>query len=83
MVLNGVVTHTLFAANDNDHLAVDPDTGAANPNRCYVFGVTDADLAAAGLSFVAQAVPEPPALALWAAGAVVLSGAAAWRRRPV
>ena len=69
-VVNGVLMHTLFVANDNDFLANDVvgTTSTPNPNRWYVFGVTDAELAAAGLSYVAQAVPEPQTWALWAAG---------------
>jgi hypothetical protein len=47
----GVATHTLYVANDNDFL---PDV--AGPNRWFVFGFTDADLGALGLSYVPQQI---------------------------
>jgi hypothetical protein len=75
VVLNGVTTHTLYVANDNDFNAVDPDTGMANPNQWFVFGVTDAEL---GTKLVAQAVPEPGSWALMLAG---LAGVLALSRR--
>jgi uncharacterized repeat protein (TIGR01451 family) len=56
VVLDGVVTHTLFVGNDNDFLP-DPVTGAG-PNRWFVFGFTDADLAALSLSFTPQQITE-------------------------
>lgn len=48
VVLNGVPSHTLFMANDNDFIATVTDplhpAGAGNPNQFFVFGFTDADL---------------------------------------
>lgn len=64
VVINGVTTHTLFVANDNDFL-----TTAGN-NNFYVFGFTDGDLGA-GYSYTAQqiaAVPEPESYVLLVAG---------------
>jgi hypothetical protein len=78
VMLNGVLTHTLYVANDNDFLAIDPDTGSDNPNQWYVFGVTDADL---GTSYVAAAVPEPSTYALMLTGLGVLGWVARRRRR--
>jgi len=40
---NGVTTHTLWVANDNDFLQ-DFDGTNTNPNNFYVFGFTDGDL---------------------------------------
>ena len=59
VILNGMLTHTLYVANDNDFL---PLPSAAGPDQFYVFGFTDEDLP----GFVAQqlAVPEPSSLAL-------------------
>mgnify|MGYP003336681929 FL=1 len=50
--INGVINHTLWVANDNDFV---PAT--AGPNRFYVFGFTNADLA--GSPFAPQVVPVP------------------------
>jgi hypothetical protein len=44
VVIDGVIRHTLYVANDNDFLAVAPG-GRANPNQIYVFAFDDADLA--------------------------------------
>ena len=81
VIRNGVLTHTLYVANDNDFLATDPLTGNANPNQWYVFGVSDADLLSKGASYTAQtiaAVPEPQTWALMLAG---LGGMGLWMRR--
>ena len=43
VVVDGVVKHTLYIANDNDFLASTPG-GKANPNQWFVFTFTDADL---------------------------------------
>jgi hypothetical protein len=63
--INGVLTHTLYIANDNDFL---PTVGGLdNPNQWFVFGVTDADLSSLGASFTAQQfsdIPEPTTHAL-------------------
>ncbi|BCL35930.1 hypothetical protein NSMS1_23770 [Nostoc sp. MS1] len=59
VIVNGVVNHTLWVANDNDFV---PET--AGPNRFYVFGFTDADLG--NSTFAPQnvsTVPEPTASA--------------------
>jgi len=48
---NGVNTHTLWVANDNDFLQ-DFDGTNTNPNDFYVFGFTDADLG--GSQYVPQ-----------------------------
>lgn len=72
VTLNGTVTHTLYVANDNDFI---PDI--AGPNRWFVFGFTDADLAALGLSYVPQNLIERgPDLALTktASSATVVTG---------
>lgn len=56
----GVPMHTLYVGNDNDFV---PDV--AGPNRWFVFGFTDADLAALGLSYTPQSLTERgPDLAL-------------------
>jgi len=62
VTINGVVNHTLYVANDNDF---SPST--SGDNKFFVFGVTDADLAKAGASYVPQnisAVPEPRSYAM-------------------
>jgi uncharacterized repeat protein (TIGR01451 family) len=57
---DGVTMHTLYVGNDNDFV---PDV--AGPNRWFVFGFTDADLAALGLSYTPQQItPRGPDLAL-------------------
>lgn len=78
VVVNGVLTHTLYVANDNDFLG--NVGGLDNPNQWFVFGVTDADLANVGGNFVAQqisTVPEPQTWALMLGGLGVLG----WARR--
>lgn len=66
ITIDGLLTHTLYVANDNDFVAE-----LAGDNQFYVIGFTDADLAAIGASFVAQSiaeVPEPRSLALLLVG---------------
>ena len=53
IVVDGVVKHTLYVANDNDFLSVTPG-GLANPNQWFVFAFDADDLA--GSSFVNQAI---------------------------
>ena len=66
VTVNGVLTHTLYVANDNDFVP-----GTAGPSLWYVFGVTDADLN--GSVFIAQSVPEPQSAALLAGGLWLLA----------
>lgn len=67
VIKNGVLNHTLYVANDNDF------TAAGGDNKFFVFGVTDADLAKSGASFVPQqlslpAVPEASSYSMLLAG---------------
>ena len=69
VVLNGVLTHTLYVANDNDFIAT--AGGLSNPNQWFVFGVTDAYLSSIGASYSEQqiaAIPEPQTWAMLLAG---------------
>lgn len=56
VVVDGVVKHTLYIANDNDFLAVAPG-GLANPNQFFVFAFDDADLG--GSVYVPQKFKQP------------------------
>ncbi|MFL6707390.1 MAG: esterase-like activity of phytase family protein [Massilia sp.] len=65
VMVDGVLNHTLYIANDNDFL-----TSSGN-NNFYVFGITDADLKAINATYVQQAiarVPEPMSVALLCLG---------------
>lgn len=53
VLLNGITTHTLYVGNDNDFVPT-----VAGPNRWFVFGFTDAYLAALGLSYTPQQLTE-------------------------
>ncbi len=82
VLVNGVLKHTLYIANDNDFLATTAG-GKSNPNQWFVFAFDDSDLG--GSTFVNQqiaAVPEPQAWAMLAAGLLLVSRRAAKRRRP-
>jgi len=81
VVLNGVLTHTLYLANDNDFIA--SAGGLSTPNQWFVFGVTDAFLSSIGASYSEQqigAIPEPQTWALLLAG-VGMVGWLGQRRR--
>ncbi|NRR30971.1 esterase-like activity of phytase family protein [Oxalobacteraceae bacterium] len=54
VMINGVLTHTLYVVNDNDFLS------SAGDNKFFVFSVTDADLAKAGAVYVPQTVSSVP-----------------------
>ena len=56
VLLNGVLQHTLYVANDNDFIP-----SVAGDNRFFVFGISDAELAAIGASFTPQAIATVPA----------------------
>jgi hypothetical protein len=77
--VNGVNTHTLYVTNDNDFTP-----GVSGDNKFYVFGVTDADLAAVGATYAAQSIapiPEPETYAMLLAGLGLLGCMARRRRR--
>jgi hypothetical protein len=85
VIVNGVVEHTLYVANDNDFLPTVQYNGQDldNPNQIFVFGFTDADLAKYGATYVAQQITPVPEASTWVmmlAGFGGL-GALSWRRR--
>ena len=83
VVVNGVLTHTLYVANDNDFIATTA-AGLDNPNQWFVFGVTDSELSALGASYTPQdvsAIPEPQTWAMMLGGLAVLGGLAKRRTR--
>ena len=49
VLLNGVLEHTLFVANDNDFV-----TNVAGPNRFFVFAFTDNDVPACGPTVISS-----------------------------
>jgi hypothetical protein len=68
VIVNGTLTHTLWIANDNDFLST---VGSlTNPNQWFVFGFTDADLAAKGITEF-YAIPEPSTYAAVLAGLTI------------
>lgn len=77
LIHDGVLLHTLYISSDNDFVS-----NVAGPNQFYVFGISDAELAAAGATYEQQQfseVPEPNSMYL-ALGAMVLLGSAMRRR---
>ena len=82
VVINGVLTHTLYVANDNDFIG--SVGGVDNPNQWFVFGVTDADLSKLGASYDPQqiaAIPEPKTYALMLGGLGLIGWMARRRSR--
>ncbi|MDB5814982.1 MAG: sorting protein [Rhodocyclales bacterium] len=79
LIVDGLVTHTLYVTNDNDFVSA-----VAGDNKFFVFGFTDADLARLGASFTEQAiadVPEPNSCAMLLLGLGVMGVAARRRSR--
>lgn len=73
VMVNGVLTHTLYIANDNDFVP-----GVAGDNKFYVYGVNDADLAQFGVTYTPQAlVPEAETWGMLLAGLGMLT----WLKR--
>jgi len=74
VMVDGVLTHTLYISDDNDFV---PET--SGPNHFYVFGFTDEDLP----GYVPQQlpVPEPASWAMMIAGFAFVG--AALRRRAI
>ena len=75
ITLNGILTHTLYIANDNDFL---PNTAGAN--QFYAFGFTDTDLPGYVAQRLGAPVPEPASWGMMIAGFGLL-GAALRRAR--
>ena len=76
VTVGGVVTHTLYVANDNDFIP-----GTAGPSNVYVFGFSDSDLGGSTLQRqTISAVPEPSTWALIGCGGFLV-GFCSYRRR--
>ena len=75
VMVNGVLKHTIYVANDNDFVP-----GSAGANNFYVFAATDAELGAIYQPELIAAVPEPQTYALMMAG-LALVGWAARRKK--
>lgn len=75
VILNGVTTHTLYVANDNDFVP-----GTAGPSRFFVFGFQDGDLPGFLQQQLSAPVPEPSTWLLTISG-FGLVGALLRRRR--
>ncbi len=63
VMVNGVLKHTIYFANDNDFVP-----GTAGPNNFYVFAASDAELGAIYQAQQVAAVPEPQTYAFMLAG---------------
>lgn len=78
VIVNGQTEHTLWVANDNDFV---PAT--SGPNKFYVFGFSDADLAKFGATLVVEQIAAIPEVSTW--GMILLGfcsvGFMAYRRR--
>jgi len=75
VMVNGVLKHTIYFANDNDFVP-----GTAGANNFYVFAASDAELGAIYQAQQIAAVPEPQTYALMLAG-LGLIGCAARRMK--
>lgn len=75
VLLNGVLEHTLWIANDNDFVP-----GIAGPNQFYVFGFQDSDLPGYTAEQFTAAVPEPSTWAMMILGFAGI-GFMAFRRK--
>lgn len=75
VLLNGVLEHTLWIANDNDFVP-----GTAGPNQFYVFGFQDSDLPGYIAEQFTAAVPEPSTWAMIILGFAGI-GFVAFRRK--
>jgi hypothetical protein len=75
VILNGVTTHTLYVANDNDFV---PDT--AGGNKFFVFGFTDRDLPGFAPQALA-AVPEPSSWIMMIGGFAMIGTMLRLRKR--
>ncbi len=78
VLVNGVVTHTLYIANDNDFV---PATAGAN--QFYVFGFQDGDLPGFVQQQFASAVPEPTTWAMMVGGFALVGGTLRRRKQSV
>jgi hypothetical protein len=77
VMVGGTLEHTLYVGNDNDFT---PD--AAGLNQFFVVGLSDAQLAAFGVSYTPQAIAEPGSLALLLSASVGLLTGGHLRRIP-
>ena len=78
-VYNGTLYHTLFVSNDNDFTP-----GNSGQNEFYVVGLSDAELAQYGVTYMRQAlaaVPEPSTWAMLLLGFGAIGGAMRASRR--
>jgi MYXO-CTERM domain-containing protein len=75
LLVNDMLQHTLWIANDNDFVSA-----TSGPNSFYVFAFTDADLPGFVAQRMASSVPEPASWAVALTGLCLL-GAARRRKR--